>query len=46
MDLFESFPPKPKYMRWVKYWLLHEKAEHASHTTLEMALAKLIGEKV
>ena len=45
MNLFESFPPKPKYMRWAKYCLLHEKAEHASHTSLEMGLAKFTGKK-
>jgi len=46
MNLFEPFPPRPKYMRWLKYWLLAMKAEHWGTTSLEMSLAKFKGEKV
>ena len=46
LNLFESFPPKPKYIRWAKYWLLDMKADHWANKSLEMALAKLKGEKV
>lgn len=45
MNLLEPFPPKPKHMRREKYWFLYMKAQHATHTSLEMELARLTGEK-
>ena len=46
MNLFDPFPPRPKYMRRFKYWLLDMKADHWANKSLEMALAKLKGEKM
>ena len=45
MNLLEPFPPRPKYMHRVKYWLLDMKADHWGNKSLEMSLAKITGEK-
>ena len=45
MNLFDPFPPRPKYMRRFKYWLLSMQAEHWGTTSLKMSLAKFKGEK-